>query len=150
MKKILLTISFILSSAIIVSATPPQELNLTYNAEKKVLKVEIAHTSNKLNKHYIRKIVIAQGTKTPDEHFFNRQSAPYRFVEEFPLEAKTGDAIRVTVYCSEGGTKEAELVIPEASEEKKGEEKKEIPAPTIREEGYKKENKDSSMKSQYP
>ncbi len=97
-------------------AHPPVRVTLRYDAEKQVLSIDVLHPARHRHRHYIRRYEIrvnGESRKTVTRKF---QKAPARFVEQVPLEAVEGDEIRVEAFCSQGGSKEARLVVGAPSE----------------------------------
>jgi desulfoferrodoxin (superoxide reductase-like protein) len=86
---------------------------LDYDRGEKQLSVEITHPSNDINEHYIRKVTIKNNSQIVKEHYSFRQAHPHKFTLKFPLIAEAGDVIEVKVYCSEGGSRTAKLIIEE-------------------------------------
>ena len=81
-------------------ATPPQSINLSYDSDKRILRVEAKHVTHK-RKHYIRKMVIyINAEENPKVLFFTRQSKPSEFIKEVSMKANPGDTIRVKLFCS--------------------------------------------------
>lgn len=111
-KRILLGVVLLAMSASASYATPPQDVKLSYDTSAKKLSVTITHASKDINHHYIRKYVITKNQDKPILLFRHRQDSPLEFTESVDLDAKPGDAIKVKVYCSDGGNAERELVVP--------------------------------------
>lgn len=121
----LFIMTYLLLSMTNAFATPPQEINLSYDSDKGILRVEAKHVTHK-KKHYIRKMVIYHNAEeNPKVLFFTRQSKPSEFLKNFLMQANPGDTIRVKLFCSKGGTKEKSIVIPEIedADKKQGGEK---------------------------
>jgi len=98
-------------------ATPPGDLNLTYDLEKGTLTAIGPHPTQDLTVHYIRRMEVSKNGGAPVMFYFTRQNSAAEFNETVPLEMKPNDMIHVKVYCSEGGAKEADLKIPEGKSE---------------------------------
>ncbi len=96
-------------------ATPPTTLDLTYDPTAGVLHVEAKHVSDHLDKHYLRRLVIYRNGVKEQEMAYTRQKYPSKFVEDLPFVAKPGETIAVEVFCSQGGSKRAELTISSTS-----------------------------------
>ena len=92
-------------------ATPPTDIQMTYDFEKETLSVEAAHVSNSQQNHYIHTMTIYKNDEAPNVIYFTRQMKPSVFSAEVPLKAKPGDVIRVAFQCIKGGFAEATLVI---------------------------------------
>ena len=77
MKKILGVIFiFVLFFLTWAWATPPSSINLSYDADKKNLHIEIAHPSHDPHKHHIRKVEVTLNDGKPQELYFASQTSP--------------------------------------------------------------------------
>ena len=94
-------------------AHPPTEIRLAYAVDKKKLHIEIEHVSHNLLTHHIRKITIFRNEQQVKNFTLPSQTHPSQVIRDVDLEAKAGDTIQVQAICSEGGRKEATLIIPE-------------------------------------
>jgi len=116
--------------ATIVSATPPQDVLLSYNKETQELTVYVRHVSDDLSKHYIRRVSISKNGGKPTEVHWAKQPSPVEFEEKIPYEANGGDIIHVKLWCSDGGSKEAAIeVAKDAAKEAAAEESPQEEAP---------------------
>ncbi len=93
-------------------ATPPSALTITYDADKKNVHVSATHPSGRLERHYLRRVVLYINDKEKDSMYFPRQKLAWGMEEDIALEAKPGDKISVEVFCSQGGSAVAETVVP--------------------------------------
>lgn len=91
---------------------PPSELNLDYDAQHKVLKVLIHHTTEDPQEHYIRRILVTKNQEEPRKFSYNRQPSNQEFLVELSLEMGSKDQVVVKAICSKAGTKEASLTLP--------------------------------------
>ena len=98
-------------------ATPPAEIKLEYRATDEKLHIEMAHVSGNVEKHYIHKIEVYKNDELPVVSYYNRQTIPITFVADIAIKAHPGDKLRVKASCIEGGSNEASIVVPEATEE---------------------------------
>ena len=98
-------------------ATPPTQIELKYDKDLKILYADIAHYSDKADKHYISKIFIQINQELPQKYYFRRQVKPNKFEVEFPLELKPKDVVNLKAQCSQGGSLEVSLEIAENEEE---------------------------------
>ncbi len=124
-------------------ATPPTTLDLTYDPASGVLHVEAKHVSEHLDKHYLHRLVIYRNGAQEQEIVYTRQKYPSKFMEDIPLIAKPGETIAVEVFCSQGGSKRAELTIDSTSPDSA------TPSALSPAEGPAPENPPSSPKSTY-
>ncbi len=133
-----------MAGASFVWATPPTEMKISYDPAKGMLHVEAKHISDHLDKHYLRQLVIYRNGTKEQEIAYARQKYPSKFIEDIPFIAKPGETIAVEVFCSEGGTKRAELTIDSTSPDPADTPPAPIPA-----EGSAPETPTSSPKSTY-
>lgn len=106
---------FLFISILIVDSTfahPPQDIQLSYDKEKKVLDIIVKHTTKDLFEHYIKKLIIYKNDEELSQHSFKRQTTAARLVATVPLEVESEDVIRVEAICSEVGRKQKVLIIP--------------------------------------
>ncbi len=96
-------------------ATPPTEMDLSYDPAQGTLHVEAKHVSDHLDKHYLRRLLLYRNGVQEQELTYTRQKYPSKFIEDIPLIAKPGEIIAVEVFCSQGGSKRAELTIDSTS-----------------------------------
>ena len=85
---------------------------MEYNAEKKILHIEIKHISHNVNKHYIRRLIVYKKEEQVANFIYPKQPSPTQLVEDVPLEAESGDVIMVKAICNQAGPKEEAFVIP--------------------------------------
>lgn len=96
----------------IVAAHPPTDVDLTYDQGTKNLHIDVSHTSRNLQNHYIRKIVIDKNDIQTKEFVYAKQTTATMLIQDFPIEADSGDLIRVTAICRPAGRAEGTLVVP--------------------------------------
>ncbi len=94
------------------AARPPSAVDLSYDTEKKDLHIEVHHVASNPRKHFIRKLSIDKNGQEVDSRSYAKQTTATMLIEDVPLEAVTGDVVRVEAICSEAGRKEATLVVP--------------------------------------
>ncbi len=92
-------------------ATPPSEIQLQYDRDRKVLAIQVAHVTRDLTEHFIRKILVYKNEEAPLSYFFTRQPSADELKTEVHLELKAGDTARVKAVCSKAGFKEETLLI---------------------------------------
>jgi hypothetical protein len=96
----------------LVWATPPREIKLTYDKEKQILQVQAQHPSDRLERHYLRRLVITQNDSEVKVINFPRQTLAWGFSVDVDLPAQGDDVIRAELFCSQGGHGAGELVLP--------------------------------------
>ncbi|UCC12593.1 MAG: hypothetical protein JSW02_03425 [candidate division WOR-3 bacterium] len=95
-------------------AHPPTGVEMEFNYETKVLTVFVTHPVNKIDKHFVDKVVVELNDKEIVTQTFRKQKdgeaqeAMYIIVD-----AKVGDTIAVTGYCNVSGKKKVSLTVEE-------------------------------------
>ena len=89
---------------------------MDYDVLKGILHVEAAHPSERLERHYLRRMIIYKNGAQEQELFFPRQKSAAGFVQDVELKAAGGELIAVEFFCSQGGTAKAEITVPEVAE----------------------------------
>ncbi len=95
-------------------AHPPTGVEMEFNNETKVLTVFVTHPVNKVDKHFIDKIVVELNDEEIVTQTFRKQKdgeaqeAMYIIVD-----AKIGDTIAVAGYCNVSGKKKVSLTVEE-------------------------------------
>lgn len=110
--------AFVGMTALAAFATPPSEVAITYDDAKGILHVSAGHPSQRPSRHYLRRLVIYKNGASVNELNFGFQKLAGGMEEDVPLKAGPGDRIKVELFCSQGGSGEAELTIakPEQGE----------------------------------
>ena len=106
-------LSAMLCCAVPALAAPPAGIDLSYDSSKKTLHVSARHPSDRLDRYYIRKIVIYKNDTADDEVTFSRQKLASGIEEDIAYEAKPRDVIKVEIFASEGGKGSAEYEVPQ-------------------------------------
>lgn len=117
MKRSMMLLAMMLLTCPLSFATPPGDLTLSYDLDAGMLPVQGPHPTQDRFKHYIRRMVVKQNQQEPQTFYFTRQDSASEFKQTVPLKMKAADKIHIQVYCSQGGSKEADLVIPEEKKE---------------------------------
>jgi len=100
---------FVLASASPLAAHAPDQIQLTYDAAKRLLTVQITHDSGTPDKHYVKKVEIKKNGKTITTADYTKQTGKETFSYTYPLEAGSGDVIEVTATCNMIGSKTEKL-----------------------------------------
>jgi desulfoferrodoxin (superoxide reductase-like protein) len=116
MNKSRIAISILLTSTLVFSlvsyAHPPTKIDINFNNEDKILKVEIYHPVLAPENHYIKGIEIYINDNLKIIQKFDRQlSKESQKAGYFLFEAKKGDVIKIKAYCNKHGDKTATLVV---------------------------------------
>lgn len=118
MKRILLIVGLLISCLInSVGATPPSSIELTYDPQKGILHIAIAHAAHDPREHHIRKVEVSLNSEKPINLYFATQTTPARLIIDLALQAKAKDKIRVLAICSEAGRLEKTLIVPKEDKE---------------------------------
>ena len=113
MKTMITAVVILFFCSVYAYAHPPSEIALTYDPDTKMLHIDIKHVSDSLRKHHIRKLIIYKNDAEFKSFSYVTQKPP-GLEEDALLDAEPGDTIRVKAVCSEAGSQEATLVIPDA------------------------------------
>jgi desulfoferrodoxin (superoxide reductase-like protein) len=93
---------------------PPTKINLDFNNEEKILKVEIHHPVLFVRNHYIDKIEVYVNDDLKIVQEFDYQlTKKTQKAGYFIFEAEKGDVIKVKANCNKHGDRTARLVIQE-------------------------------------
>ena len=93
-------------------ATPPRDIKLSYDKEAQVLHIEAEHPSDRLERHYLRRLVIEQNGKEVKTVTFPRQVLARGLRTDVELPAKGDDFMHVELFCSQGGSGGADITLP--------------------------------------
>lgn len=93
-------------------ATPPSEITLDYDFKTKNLHCEMNHPTRNVRKHYIRTIYVYLNDQEVDKQILNHQESASKALLDVPIDAKSGDVIRLKAICNDAGSKEVSFTIP--------------------------------------
>ncbi len=82
------------------AATPPEALALSFNKDTHTLNVTVTHETTDPTSHYIKKIDLEKNGKLQHSYPYSSQPDKHRFTYVYDTEAKKGDLIKVTAFCS--------------------------------------------------
>ncbi len=114
---VLVYCSIMITFSSLVFATPPSEIKLEYDQEKKILHMEFKHVSSDPRDHYLRRVFIYKNDVEVVKRQYTKQTNHQKLIDDVPIELRPGDVVRVLAICNEAGRKEETLVIPEKNEE---------------------------------
>lgn len=101
----------------VVTAHPPDKINLDFNQNNNTFKVVSEHPTKDVAKHYISRITVKQNDKIIVEQFIPEQENEKNQTVMFYLPyLKPGDKIRVISQCNVFGKKEIDFIIPQPEE----------------------------------
>jgi len=92
-------------------AHPPSGILLTYDADSKVLHVDVSHVSRDHIRHHIRKITIYRNGMEVMSKYFHQQIDPAKFTQDFPVNAEAGDVLKIEAFSTQGGSLEETLTV---------------------------------------
>ena len=95
-------------------ATPPESLTLEYDSAAEVLTLAGSHPTQDRLEHFIRRAVVVRNQDEAKKFYVTRQDSASGFKFKVPFKAEPGDQLQVEVFCSQGGSKSAVLLIPQA------------------------------------
>lgn len=111
--KVLTFLIFLIASSLSL-ATPPSEVTITYNAGKELLHVVAKHPSDRLHRHYLRKMIVYKNGDADSTLYFGLQRFAWGLEEDVLLKAKPGDKLKIELFCSQGGSGEVEMTVSNA------------------------------------
>lgn len=113
MKKILIfTIALLFILSLNIYAHPPGEIEMSFNAENKMLEVTIPHDSNDNTDHFINDVKVRLNDNQHIEQVFIMQTDnDVQYLHYMIPGAKSGDTISLTAECNKFGSRESELTV---------------------------------------
>ncbi len=106
-----------------VFAHPPKGIELAFESETKVFRMNIAHVVDDPSRHYIEKVVVElNGEEIITQTFKTQTDKKTQEIMYVIVDAQEGDKIAVTAYCNISGKKTETLDVtlmqmPEVKEE---------------------------------
>ena len=92
MRYVLIGMTVLLNTSI-AHATAPTSVTIDYNIKSNNLYVRAEHVSSRLERHYIRKMVVSINDEAKDPVYYPRQKAPWGFEADYTVKAKPKDKI---------------------------------------------------------
>lgn len=115
----LVTVTLLLST-MTVAAHPASEMNLSYEMDNEMLEVEIVHSVDNQEDHYIDNVEVRKNEELMMSKNYNSQPTSSSFTYEYELTASEGDNISVYSNCNKGGDDTVEMQV-EAGQTQDGE-----------------------------
>lgn len=114
-KKFVLLFLFFFSFPLFTFAHPPQDIEIIFDLQTRVLKAKILHPVKDPQKHFIKKVEVGLNGKEIIVFDFFQQKDGFEQVLQCRLkEAETGDILSVLAHCSISGKLQKEIkVTPE-------------------------------------
>lgn len=97
----------------VVWATPPESLDVSYNQDKNMLLISGRHPTQDRHEHFIRRIKVMINHSEPIMKYLTYQNSASEFRAEIMINGKPGDTIKIEAFCSQGGSQEYILQIPQ-------------------------------------
>jgi hypothetical protein len=92
-------------------ATPPQDVQLSYDSQTQMLTVTITHKSLFPNFHYIKIVEIKNNGNIVSINKYKNQPDPVTFTYTYKVPARVSDTLEVTASCSLYGSKTVSLIV---------------------------------------
>lgn len=96
----------------VVNAHPPKSMTLAYDANAKVLKVTILHSSFTPSWHYIKMVTIDKNKQPLASYPYQRQAGD-EFTYTYEVSVAPGDILVVNAFCNMYGSRTEMIKIPE-------------------------------------
>ena len=109
---------FVYLSVLSAWATPATNLQLAYDLSKQAISIDSDHPSDRLDRHYIQRIVVIKNSQEKQYFYFPRQTSANKFITQLDYKAIPGDHLDITLYCSQGGVTQGSIDIVKSEEEK--------------------------------
>jgi hypothetical protein len=95
----------------IAQATPPKDVQLTYNLTDQTLAVAITHYSLMPGFHYIKNVDIKKNGQIISKNTYKNQPEKEHFTYTYKIPAAAGDDFEVTATCSFYGSKTVNIKV---------------------------------------
>lgn len=92
-------------------AHKPSQLTLSYAGDRGTLSVTIVHSVSNPATHYVKKVEISLNDRVEKTYTYDSQPDSSRFTYSYPVDAKPGDRITVTVTCNYIGSNSVSLTV---------------------------------------
>lgn len=89
----------------------PSQVTLSYAKDTGMLSVTIVHSVSNPATHYVNKVEISLNDRVEKTYEYKSQPDSSQFTYSYPVEAKPGDRIAVTVKCNYVGSNSASLTV---------------------------------------
>jgi len=92
-------------------ATPPQNIQLSYDSKSQTLSVTITHASFFPGLHYIKNVQIRKNGNMAGSYQYDKQPDDKTFAYRYPIASAPGDTLEVQASCNLYGAKTADLIV---------------------------------------
>lgn len=96
-------------------AHPPSDMQINYDDETKLLRVEMRHNIRSTRQDFIRKIVVTIPEKKPIVKYYHMQKDMMQFSDELEISVRAGEKILVEAFSKNGGSTGETYTIPKAN-----------------------------------
>ncbi len=93
------------------NATPPSDVQITYNLSNQTLTAVITHASFLPGMHYIKTVEIKKNGQTISTNTYKNQPDKKTFTYTYKIPALDGEEFLVTASCNIYGSKSAKLIV---------------------------------------
>jgi hypothetical protein len=93
------------------NATPPSDVQLSYNMSDQTLTATITHASFMPGIHYIKTVEIKKNGQTISTNTYKSQPDKKTFTYTYKIPAGIGDEFEVTASCNMYGSKTVKIVV---------------------------------------
>lgn len=98
----------------VVWGAPATQIQVSYDSQAEMLHVQADHPTDRLDRYYIRRVLVRNAVGQEQSFDFTRQNAPGRFIADLQYKAEAGEHLDLELYSSEGGKASVGLNIPDA------------------------------------
>ena len=102
---------FSFANMTLVSAHGPSSVSLEFNEETNQLTVSITHSVTNQNSHYIYQVKLDKNDAELMTQTYTSQPTMNSFSYTYSVTAETGDVLKATATCNQGGSKTGSLTI---------------------------------------
>jgi hypothetical protein len=116
---VIVSLVFALLFPVLAFAHSPSNIALSYDETQKLLHIQMVHVTVKNREHYIRRITVTKNNEKPVDYYYPAQTSANGMETDVEITAEPGDVVKIKAFCSEAGSGEASLTIPEKKPEQK-------------------------------
>ena len=106
-----LVLAFCFIMPVLANATPPSDVQITYNLSDQTLTAVITHASFLPGIHYIKTVEIKKNGQTISTNTYKNQPDKKTFKYTYKIPASDGEEFLVTANCNIYGSKSAKLIV---------------------------------------
>jgi hypothetical protein len=110
--KILVLWSILVIRVSLVLAVPATNIRLSYDMDTSLIHVEADHPTDRMERYFIRRVVVIKNKKDAKDFYFTRQTKPDGISIDLNYQVEPGDHIEVQLYSTEGGIAQESFDVP--------------------------------------